>query len=175
MSDQPSNPPAPPAKRRSREEAPAGPWPVAASLQILERYGISTLALIALAWFTATTLINPLVKTAQSSMESVAEKVGKIEEIFKASERINREHSIRATTAIEGIKTEISIHRQQAVEMRDGLLAKILAAQEREFSQHQSDMERILRDALIQGGVECDFPPGVKGIVGNESDKPGGG
>jgi hypothetical protein len=59
--------------------------------------------------------------------------------------------------------------------MRDSLLQKILAAQEREFSEHQSDMERILRDALIQGGVDCDFPPGVKGIVGNESDKPGGG
>ncbi len=175
MSDESSNQPAAPSKRRSREDAPAGPWPVAASFQVLERYGISTLALIALAWFTATTLITPLVETAKKSMESVSEKVGKIEEIFKASEQINREHSIRATTAIEGIKTEISIHRQQAVEMRDSLLQKILAAQEREFSEHQSDMERILRDALIQGGVDCDFPPGVKGIVGNESDKPGGG
>ena len=173
MSDESS--PVTPGKRRHRQPSSSGPWPVAASFKILERYGISTLALIALAWFTATTLIKPLVETAKDSMKSVAEKVGKIEEIFKASEQINREHSIRATTAIEGIKTEISIHRQQAVEMRDSLLAKILAAQEREFGKHQSDMERILRDALIQGGVDCDFPPGVKGIVGNESDKPGGG
>ena len=175
MTDEHQSPPAASGKRRHRQPASSGPWPVAASLKILERYGISTLALIALAWFTATTLITPLVETAKDSMQSVAEKVGKIEEIFKASEQINREHSIRATTAIEGIKTEIAIHRQQAMELRDGLLSKILAAQEREFGKHQSDMERILREALIQGGVECDFPPSTKGIVGNEPEKQGGG
>ena len=100
-------------------------------------------------------------------MESVASGVNRIEEIFKKSEEINREHFIRSTTAIEGIKTEISVHRQQAVDLRDGLLSKMLSAQEKEFAKHQHDMELLFRNALLQSGIDCDLTTPIgKGIAG---------
>jgi hypothetical protein len=152
--------------RRTRQ-ASSGPWQVMAGMKVLDRYGVSTLALIALGLFTAFYVVQPLVETARASMESVATGVTKIEEVFKASEQINREHSIRATTAIEGIKTEIAVHRQQAVDLRDGLLSKILSAQEKEFAKHQHEMELLFRNALLQGGIDCDLTPtDSRGFVG---------
>lgn len=155
-----------PAPKRRRKAVSVGPWPVAAAFQVLERYGVSTLALIALAWFTAHYMIRPLVDAAKASMESVADKVGAIEEIFRESERIERDQSARSTTAIEAIRTEIAIHRQQAAEMRDGILGKILDAQARQFANHEASMERMLREASRDDGAQCEFPPGdVKGVL----------
>lgn len=148
-------------KERSRRSSEGQPWPVAAALHVLERYGVSTLALGALAWFTATYMIRPLVGAATASMESVAEKVGQIEEIFRESERMERDQAARATAAIETIKTEISAHRQQAVEMRDGLLSRVLDAQSREFARNRGDMERILRESLHREDRQAP----VKGVI----------
>lgn len=164
MTDESTPSPAP--KRRRKAAGALGPWPVSMGMRVLEKYGISTLALIALAWFTATYMIRPLVDSARASMESVAEKVGEIEVIFRESEKLEREQSARSTAAIEAIKTEISIHRQQAAELRDTMLGKFLDAQAKEFRGHEATMERILRDAIRGERDQCDFPSGsVRGIA----------
>ena len=172
MTDESTPSPAP--KRRRKAAGPVGPWPVSMGMRVLEKYGISTLALIALAWFTATYMIRPLVDSARSSMESVAEKVGAIESIFRESERLERDQSARSTAAIEALKTEISVHRQQAAELRDTLLAKILDAQPKELRSHEATMERLLRDAVRGDSDQCEFPQGsLKGIVvGPEKSAP---
>lgn len=162
-----------PAPKRRRKAVTVGPWPVAAAFQVLERYGVSTLALIALAWFTAHYMIRPLVDAAKASMESVADKVGAIEEIFRESERIERDQSVRSTAAIEAIKTEIAIHRQQAAEMRDGVLVKMLDAQSKAFSNHEAQMERLLRESLRNDGADCELPPGrFRGIFVGPDEQP---
>ena len=172
MTDEPTPSPAP--KRRRKAAVPVGPWPVSIGMRVLEKYGISTLALIALAYFTAMYMVHPLVDSARTSMESVAEKVGAIEAIFKESERLERDQSVRSTAAIEAIRTEISVHRQQAVELRDTLLGKILDAQSKEFRSHEATMERLLRDAVRGDPDQCEFPQGgLKGIiVGPEQSAP---
>lgn len=167
--------PAPQSRRRKKTPPQQGPWPIAVAMKVLERYGVSTLALGALGWYAATYMVNPLVAAAKASMESVSEKVGKIEEVFRESERLERDQSARATAAIETIRTEISAHRQQAVELRDGLLSKILDAQSKQFSEHQGDMERLFRESLRRED-QCELPGPAPGVfVGPEGAKPGKG